>query len=180
MKLHLSNVRLAFPKLFEPETFNGEGKPAYSAAFIIDPKHPDMAKVKAAIEQVAAEKWTAKAKPILAAILAKDDSCLHNGDLKAQYEGFEGNHYLSSRCYTRPLVINADKTPLAAQDGRPYAGCYVNASIEIWAQDNGFGKRVNATLKGVQFLRAGDAFAGGAPASEDEFDDVSNTGEDLV
>ncbi|EAA6845047.1 DUF2815 domain-containing protein, partial [Salmonella enterica subsp. enterica] len=36
-----------------------------------------------------------------------------------------------------------------------------------------FGKRVNASLSGVQFLRDGDAFTGGQPASADEFDDIS-------
>ncbi|MWN55950.1 ssDNA-binding protein, partial [Escherichia coli] len=53
------------------------------------------------------------------------------------------------------------------------AGCYVNAVIDIWAQDNNFGKRINASLGGVQFLRDGDAFAGGGVASADDFDDIS-------
>lgn len=39
--------------------------------------------------------------------------------------------------------------------------------------DNNFGKRINASLGGVQFYRDGDAFAGGGVASEDDFDDVS-------
>ena len=58
--------------------------------------------------------------------------------------------------------------------GRPYAGCYVNAVLEFWAQDNKFGKRVNATLMGVQFFRDGDAFSGGGAASDDDFDDVTS------
>lgn len=33
--------------------------------------------------------------------------------------------------------------------------------VEFWAQDNNYGKRVNATLLGVQFVRDGAAFAGG-------------------
>ena len=45
--------------------------------------------------------------------------------------------------------------------------------IDIWAQDNNFGKRVNASLGGVQFLRDGDAFAGGGVAAPDDFDDIS-------
>ena len=49
----------------------------------------------------------------------------------------------------------------------------MNASIELWAQDNSFGKRVNASLRGVQFLKDGDAFAGGGAASDDEFDDLA-------
>ncbi len=59
----------------------------------------------------------------------------------------------------RPLVLDKDaKTHLYATDGKPYAGCYVNASIDIWAQDSQYGKRVNAGLRGVQFIRDGDKF----------------------
>lgn len=173
MKVKLSNVRLAFPALFEAKTVNGEGKPAFSAVFLLDPTHPNIKAVNEAIAAVAKEKWGAKADAILKTARAADKVCLHNGDTKAEYAGFEGNFYISARNATRPLVIDADKSPLTAQDGKPYAGCWVNASITLWAQDNNYGKRVNASLGGVQFLKDGDAFAGSGPASEDEFDDVA-------
>lgn len=182
MKLKLNNVRLAFPVLFEAKTVNGEGKPAFSASFLIDPADPQVKALNAAIEQVANEKWGAKAAAVLKQMRATDKVALHDGDLKSNYDGFPGNLYVSARSTTRPLVINNDKSPLTEQDGKPYAGCYVNASIELWAQDNNYGKRVNASLRGVQFLRDGDAFAGGGAASEDEFDDISQgaAAEDLV
>ena len=182
MKLKLNNVRLAFPVLFEAKTVNGEGKPAFSAAFILDPANPQVKVLNAAIDQVANEKWGARAAAILKQMRATDKVALHDGDLKSSYDGFPGNLYVSARSTTRPLVINNDKSPLTEPDGRPYAGCFVNASIELWAQDNNYGKRVNASLRGVQFLRDGDAFAGGGAASEDEFDDISAgaTADDLV
>lgn len=173
MKIKLTNVRLAFPTLFEAKTVNGEGKPAFSASFLIDPADPQVKAINAAIEQVAKDKWGAKADAVLKQMRAQDKVCLHDGDLKANYDGFPGNLYISSRSATRPLVIDADKSPLAEQDGKPYAGCFVNASIELWPQDNNFGKRVNASLRGVQFFRDGDAFTGGGAASEDEFDDIA-------
>ncbi|MDF3086641.1 ssDNA-binding protein, partial [Burkholderia sola] len=55
MKIKLSNVRLAFPQLFEAKTVNGEGKPAFSAAFLIDPADPQVKELNAAIDQVAKE-----------------------------------------------------------------------------------------------------------------------------
>ena len=182
MKLKLNNVRLAFPVLFEAKTVNGEGKPAFSASFLIAPADPQVKALNAAIDQVANDKWGAKAAAILKQMRATDKVALHDGDLKSNYDGFPGNLYVSARSSTRPLVINNDKSPLTEQDGKPYAGCYVNASIELWAQDNNYGKRVNASLRGVQFLRDGDAFAGGGAASEDEFDDISAgaTADDLV
>jgi len=90
---------------------------------------------------------------------------------KPDMDGYAGNYFVSARAYQKPLVIDRGKQPLAETDGRPYAGCYVNASVEVWAQDNEFGRRINATLRGVQFLNDGDAFAGGAPATPDEFED---------
>lgn len=86
--------------------------------------------------------------------------------------------YVSARNALRPLVVDVNKAPLTAEDGKPYAGCYVNASIELWTQDNNYGKRVNATLRGVQFYKDGESFAGGGVASDDDFDDL--TADDLV
>lgn len=182
MKVKLTNVRLAFPVLFEARTVNGEGKPAFSASFLLDPADPQVKALNQAIEQVAKDKWGAKAEAILKQMRAQDKVALHDGDLKANYDGFPGNLYVSARSATRPLVIDKDKSPLTEQDGKPYAGCFVNASIELWPQDNNYGKRVNASLRGVQFFRDGDAFAGGGAASEDEFDDISGgaTADDLV
>lgn len=182
MKVQLKAVRLAFPTLFEAKTVNGEGKPAFSASFLIDPSDAQVKAINQAIDTVAKDKWGAKTDAILKQIRAQDKLALHDGDLKSNYDGFEGMVYVSARSATRPLVIDRDKSPLVEADGKPYAGCYVNASVELWAQDNNYGKRVNATLRGVQFLRDGDAFAAGAPASEEEFDDLSveDTAADLV
>ena len=173
MKLMLKNVRLAFPSLFEAKTVNGEGKPAFSASFLINPKDPQVKTIQQAIEATAKDKWGAKADTVLKAIRAADKSALHDGNAKAEYDGYADMLYLSARNQARPLVIDADKSPLAVADGRPYAGCYVNASVDLWAQDNAYGKRINASLCGVQFVRDGDAFAGGGIASEAEFDDLS-------
>lgn len=182
MKLKLLNVRLAFPTLFEAKTVAGEGKPAHSASFLIDPADPQVKAINAAIDATAKEKWGAKADAILKQARAADKTCLHNGDLKASYDGFPGNLYISARNPLRPTVVDADKTPLTEKDGRPYAGCYVHAVLELWAQDNQYGKRVNATLMGVQFYKDGDSFTGGGVASEDDFDDISTgaTADDLA
>lgn len=173
MKLKLSNVRLAFPALFEAKTVNGEGKPAFSASLLIAPNDAQVKAINAAIDECARDKWGAKAEAMLKQMRAADKVCLHDGDLKASYDGFPGMLFISARNAVRPTVVDADKTPLVEADGKPYAGCYVNAVVELWAQDNKYGKRVNATLTGVQFFRDGDSFTGGRAASEDDFDDVA-------
>ena len=174
MKLMIPNARLAFANIFQPKAVQAGDEPAYSCSLILDPK-ANAATIKSideAIEKVAKEKWGAKAEAIMKGIRAKGDLCLRSGDEKAEYDGFEGNMYVSARSKTRPTVLDRDKSPLTQDDGKPYSGCYVNASIDIYAQDNSYGKRINASLRGVQFYKDGDSFGGGAPASADEFDDL--------
>lgn len=171
----LTNVRIAFPTLFTPQQVNGEGKAAFSASFLMPPDHPDIIKIRNAITEVATAKWGEKAQEILRGLIAGDKVCLHNGDTKSQYDGFPGNMFVSARGYQRPLVIGQDKSPLVEADGKPYSGSYVNAQVALWAQANNFGKRVNAQLRGVQFLRDGEAFGGGAVSNPDEFTEVDNS-----
>ena len=173
-------VRLAFAQhLFTAGTVGGEGKPAFSSTAILPPDHPVLAEVAAAGEKVAKEKWGAKADAILKQIKAKDFFVIHDGDSKAQYEGFEGNKYISMRSDKRPNVFNKDMTQLVESDGVIYSGCYAHVMIEVWAQDNSYGKRINAQLTGVMFSRDGDSFGGGAtPAKPDDFADLSAAEED--
>jgi hypothetical protein len=42
-----------------------------------------------------------------------------------------------------------------------YGGCYVNAAVKPWLQDNKFGKGVRCDLVAVQFFADGPAFGGG-------------------
>lgn len=171
-RLMLKGVRLAFPSLFEPSAY-GEGEPSYQATLIME---PDAAQaVESAMASVAREKWGAKGEAQLKALKAAGKVCLRDGDEKPDYDGFEGKMFVAARSKTRPTVVDGQRNPLTERDGRLYAGCYVNASIEIWAQDNAYGKRINCTLRGVQFVRDGDAFGGGRPAAAEEFDEVEES-----
>lgn len=174
----LTNVRAAFPNYWVATKMKEKDKAAFSGSFIMPPDHPDVVKIRIAISEVAAAKWGDAATDILKALIAGDKVCLHNGDLKAQYDGFAGNFYISTRSYSRPLVIGQDKAMLAEEDGKPYSGCYVNAQVSLWAQSNSWGKRVNAQLGGVQFLRDGESFGGGVVAQPDEFETVEGADAD--
>ena len=111
MKLKLENVRLAFPALFEAKTVNGEGEPAFSASFLMPPDHPAVKQLSDAFEAIGKDKWGAKWPTIKKEIEAKDRLALHDGDTKADYAGFEGNLFVSSRNspqdVTQALVLGA-------------------------------------------------------------------------
>lgn len=180
MKIMLKNVRLSFPCLWEPRDFNGEGKKTFSASFIMKKDDENVAMLRKSMMQVAQEKWKDKAMAVAKALKAGDKIPLHDGDAKADIDGYAGMMYLNARAQVRPLVIDRDRSPLSESDGKPYGGCYVNASIELWAQDNQFGKRINATLRGVQFVKDGEAFAGASSADASEFDALEETAEDFA
>lgn len=176
-RVMIKNARLAFPNVFEASSVNGEGEPRFGATLILSDEE-QIAAVNKAIEAVAKEKWAAKADVNLKALRGAGKVALRNGDEKANYDGFEGNYFVaaSAKANARPTVVDGQRQPITERDGKIYAGCYVNASIEIWAQDNAYGKRVNATLRGLQFVRDGEAFGGGRPAAADEFDVTEGAG----
>ncbi len=173
MKIQLNDVRLSFANaLFEAQQVQGQGEKKFSDSFLFPPNHPVVAQIKAGFQKVATDKWGAKAAEQYAAMKAGDKLCLHDGDSKPQYEGYKGMMFLNASNKIKPLVIDGNKSPLEAASGKPYSGCYVNAVVELWAQDNKFGKRINASLMGVQFLRDGQRLSGGGVASADDFEAI--------
>ena len=164
MQIKLLNVRLSFPDLFKPKSVMGSD-PKYGAAFLLDKKDDadQIELIEKAIKEVTDEKFPKGAPKGL-------KTCLHEGAEKA-YDGYHaGNMYISSSCTLRPTVIDRDRAPLAADDGKPYAGCYCNVVLRLWAQDNQYGKRINAQLQGVQFSKEGEQFGVEAFNPEEHFD----------
>lgn len=172
MKVKLNNVRLTFPSLFETGTVKGEDTGKYSATFLFAPDSAAAKAMNDAMIAVAKEKWAAKAGEVYKGLKAGDKLCVHDGATKSEYEGYDGMLYVNASNKLRPPVVDGNRTPLTISDGKPYSGCYVNAIVELWAQDNKFGKRINASLQGVQFLRDGERLAGGSVASEDDFEEI--------
>ena len=176
MEVMIKHVRIAFPVLHEPKPFSGGDKESYSALLILDhTEHAaDLANLEKAIKALCKEKWGAKAGAMFKAMTAKGNLCLRDGADKAQYEGFDGNMYISTRAKVsdKPLVIDRNKQPLTEDSGKPYSGCYVNVKIVLWPQDNQYGQRINAQILGVQFDSDGEAFSGGGTASADDFEEM--------
>ena len=161
-KIKLTNVRLSFPSIWKRSTYNGEeGK--YEASFLI-PK-TDKKTIKVLEDAIAAAIAEAKIK------VSPDKICLKDGD-DFEYDGYEGMMSIKGSSKRRPTVINRDKSPLTEDDGIVYAGCYVNAVIGLWVQNNTYGKRVNCNLYGIQFYNDGEPFGAGDVDVMGDFDEV--------
>lgn len=171
--MKLKNVRIAFcENLFVAGQFKpGEGAFKFKSTFLIEKDSPLDKAIEAEILKVATAKWGPKAPGILKTIRTNPNKfCYQDGNNKT-YDGYQGHMALSSSNGVKPLVIDEDKNEVTQQSGKVYAGCYVNATVDIFAYTNS-GNGVSASLTGVQFCKPGDAFAGGRAASPDEFDVV--------
>ncbi len=172
MKLHLKDVRLSFCNVHDAKAVNGQGDPKFSTAAILPRTHPQLAEIVGALKKVATDKWGAKGEEVYTALKAGDKLCLHDGDSKAEIDAYKSNLFINASNKQRPLVIDGQRNPLVAADGKPYSGCYGNVIVEVWAQDNQFGKRINASLLGVQFVKDGERLAGGGVAAADDFEAI--------
>lgn len=179
-KIEISRARAAFvdslwtAKGFTDPKTGKTGEPMHNITFIIDRDDPSFRKVLEAEEdRVAKEKWGAKAKAIMEEIRANNRGAIKKGELKASYDGFPGNDFIAANNKTRPTLVQRNGKKIE-QEGVIYAGCYVLGHVVLWAQDNAWGKRINANVTGVQFLEDGDSFGGGAPpSSTDDFANLS-------
>lgn len=170
--VRVDNVRASFVHVFEAKAFD-TGKPKFSIVLLLHKKKnaADIKKIDAANEFVKKDKWKGKPVKLLS-------EAYREGSEKADLDGYGDDVvFITASNEKRPNVVGRDLTPLSMEDGKPYSGCYVNASIRLWAQDNKYGKRVNASLRTVQFFKDGEPF-GEKPADvESEFE---NLGEDDV
>ena len=172
----LEDVRIAFAHgLWTAQTVQGQGRPAFSASFLFPRDHKCVPPVMATMQQVARMKWGPEGDKVLQGLMAAGRVCLRDGNSKPDVAGYPGNLFISARSPTMPLVIDQNRQPLTQASGKPYSGCYVNASLAIWAQQNQHGRRINAQLRGVQFVRDGEPLAGGSPASVDEFGEIEQS-----
>jgi Protein of unknown function (DUF2815) len=176
--IKLECVRLSFPHLFTShvmtdEKGNPQGEPKFGATFIMDNvKHAKLiAHLEKTIERMALDTFKKK---------VSFKTCLRDGNDKAHLDGYgDGVMFINAVSKMRRPVVDRQVNPLAEEDGVIYAGCYVNATIRLWVQDNKWGKRVNAELRAVQFVKDGESFGAGQVDAEAEFDSLDEKAEDV-
>lgn len=163
-KIKLNNVRINFSNIFKTEIYKGVDTLKYTSTFLIDKNDKAIKKqIDEEINRILLENKIKK--------LAPDKICIKDGD-ESEYELYHGMWSLKASNAKRPTVIDRDKTPLTLDDNKIYNGCHVNAIIDLWFQDNDYGKRINANLYGIQFLKDGEPFGQGPVDVAEEFEDL--------
>ena len=183
--IKLPEVRLAFLRLWTPKAFKPGQDPRFEATGLLDPsnaKHKEVIKflLKEAarigkeffgttpreVLQKAGELGLRPFDPKTPADGVKFD-CFYDGNTKS-YDGFPGHWVVATHNKVRPLVANRRGQPVTeGEEQAPYSGCFGTLKLTLWTQGNEFGKRINANLRSVQYVRPGQAF-GIAPIDADE------------
>jgi len=170
----IKDVRLSFPTLAKAESYNN-GAPRFSASFHIEKGSDNHKAILEAMLACAKDKWGAKGEAELKACMANTQRCcLQPGVVKK----------LDDSLMVLSAHNKADRPPSLFQGNRDavrgeseimqtfYAGCYVNAKITLWAQDNVHGKALRASINGIQFNRHGEPFTSNTAANADDFETV--------
>jgi hypothetical protein len=152
----VKDVRLSYPhlgKAYESKDDDGNDQKKFSlkGAFPKDRKEA-MRLIKGEIDRVMKEN---KAED-----LASDRKFLRNGDDMGKPE-FKGMYVISASDSNRPHLRDraAKKVEPESADRMFYGGCWANVLINPWWQNNKRGgKRVNANLSAVQFVRDDEPF----------------------
>ncbi len=149
----LENVRISYPHLFTAREYMG--RTTFSATFLMDAGDANDQKIEEVIGQMKA-------------------ASAHKGKFKPSYyigeEEYPGDMNHAGKTFIRsskpvaqgmPIVMKEDNTPMnAMEQSKIYAGCYVNAIVDVYTPKD-WPEKICFALVGVQKAGEGDRLDGG-------------------
>jgi hypothetical protein len=180
--LKLPAVRLSFPDLFVPAAYQEGQIPKYGATFLLNPKkllHAKWIKNIANEEaRMIREAWGAAPKGLILEYCGSgnDRTNQQTGEI---YQGYEGMWFITCKNQNQPLVIDEHQVEIASNDKRAVAGMFVNASVNLYCQENKHGRAIRASVRGVMVLGYGEPFGNHVTAKEFEDFDTDDEGVEM-
>ena len=190
--IFLSNVRLSFPHLAEPQRqvneATGKERISYNCEFLMPQDHAGFQQFMARYGAMALEKWKEHAQTVMGMIQQdRKLRCFGNGIEKINkktfqpYDGYAGNVFITAGRDTAPQMIQADGTPIDPTNSmafqqlarKMYGGCRVNAAVKPWVQENKHGRGIRCDLIAIQFAGDDTAFGEGAVDASNLFGAVA-------
>jgi hypothetical protein len=178
--IFLSNVRLSFPHLAEPQKqineATGKERVSYNCEFIMPQDHAGFAQFMQRYGALALEKWKEHANTVMQMIQQdRKTRCYGRGEEKVNkktfqpYDGYAGHVFITAGRDSQPQMIQSDGSPVDASNSmayqqlarKMYGGCRVNAAVKPWLQDNKHGRGIRCDLIAVQFFQDDAPFGEG-------------------
>ena len=190
--IYLSNVRLSFPHLAEPQkqvnAQTGKERISYNAEFIMPQDHAGFAQFMQRYGAMALEKWKEHANTVMGMIQSdRKQRCYGAGQEKVNkktfqpYDGYLNNVFITAGRDTPPQIIQPDGSAIDPSNSmayqqltrKMYGGCRVNAAVKPWIQDNAHGRGIRCDLIAIQFAGDDTPFGEGAPDASNMFGAVA-------
>ena len=193
--IFLSNVRLSFPHLAEPQKqvneATGATRISYNAEFIMPQDHAGFQQFMQRYGAMALEKWKEHAQTVMGMIQNdRKTRCYGVGTEKVNkktfkpYDGYAdaGAVFITAGRDSAPQMIQADGSPIDPSNTmayqqlarKMYGGCRVNAAVKPWLQDNKHGRGIRCDLIAVQFAGDDTPFGEGSVDASSLFGAVAN------
>ena len=169
----LKNVRASYPRVNTPELNKFSNRTEYSITVLIPQDDPQVEALKSTMRVVWEKKFGPEKglKKLKAAMDSKNTRFLHFDEEMGCYR----INLKRKESDGAPIVIDRAKNKLEESSGKPYGGCYINVSFDLWVYDKQ-STGTSATLTGVQFVADGEPFGGSSQPSEADFEDLSDDG----
>jgi hypothetical protein len=165
---------LSYASVFKPRSING-GEEKYSICLImkkdLEKKYGNKVKIILAYEKLIAENAFLKGafkKP------------LRDGT-EREAEGFENCYFINANSNTPPGIISKNFKPIVS-DKEIYSGCFIRASITLYAFNTNGNKGIACALNNIQKISDGERLDTITTAEEDfkEFADFADSDDDML
>lgn len=168
---HSQIGRVSFPAVFERSDFTGK----YELNLVWGPD-TDLSALEDAIESAIKAEWPTNRPRRIKTPLKDIEEKPNLGDFP------EGSRFARFWRNTPPIVKDAKKELIAAEDDELYAGCYARVAFNVFAGTNKKGgPYVSLGLIQVQKVTDGERLGGGGTPTElDAADDFDDLPEDLA
>lgn len=160
-------VRFSYAKVFEPDTFMGQGEPKYSVSILIDKNDKVSLSALQKAYSAAIEQGKEKYGPSFKVPTKILGQRLHDGDDKGD-PAYEGCYYINAKNKRKPAIIDKNKQPIIDDPDTFYSGCLGRVIVELYAY-GGNSKGIAISLGNIMKVADGERFGGGSSSADEDF-----------
>lgn len=178
MAITIKNVKLSYPHLFKPTSFDGNAEQAKYTTDIIIPKDSEAAsQLRTEYDKVSSNAVKDKKlkrnqlTPFIRAVGTTAGILVDCDDDLDRYppEIYGGCYILRAKSKRKPNVVDRMLSPISEEDEAIYGGVMANVNINLYAY-NKIGAGIAVGLNGVQKIADGDPIGEGRPSVASMFE----------
>lgn len=174
--IRIDNVRASYPHLAQAWAKNEKDRKKFSITALAPKETHEEAK-KLLVEEINKLLTSSKIGK-----LASEHKFVRDGNDSGKDENEDHWIIKASENEGRRPAVRDQKARLVEIDDIEeliFPGCWVNVMLRPWAQNNEHGKKINANLIAVQYVKKGERFGEAPIDDEDAWDELEGDDDDL-